>query len=43
MDELEKNKEYGKRPCQKFLLAIGTGLLSIAVVIIMEYIYYYKK
>ena len=26
MDELEKNQEYGKRPYQKFLLAIGAGL-----------------
>ena len=31
MDELEKNQEYGKRPYQKFLLAIGAGLLAIIV------------
>ena len=35
MDVLEKNQEYGKRPYQKFLLAIGAGLLSIVVSIIM--------
>ena len=38
MDELEKNQEYGKRPYQKFLLAIGAGLLAIVVSIIMGYI-----
>ena len=39
MDELEKNQEYGKRPYQKFLLAIGAGLLAIVVsIIIMGYI-----
>ena len=35
MDELEKNQEYGKRPYQKFLLAIGAGLLTIVVAVIM--------
>ena len=38
MDELEKHQEYGKRPYQKFLLAIGAGLLAIVVSIIMGYI-----
>ena len=39
MDELEKHQEYGKRPYQKFLLAIGAGLLAIVVsIIIMGYI-----
>lgn len=38
MDELEKNQEYGKRPYQKFLLAIGTGLLTIVVAVIMGFI-----
>ena len=36
MDDIEKNQEYGKRPYQKFLLAIGTGLVSIIVAIIMS-------
>ena len=38
MDELEKKQEYGKRPYQKFLLAIGAGLLTIVVAGIMAYI-----
>ena len=38
MNELEKNQEYGKRPYQKFLLAIGAGLLTILVALIMRYI-----
>lgn len=37
MDVLEKNQEYGKRPYQKFLLAIGAGLLSIVATVIMAY------
>ncbi|MGL5380946.1 helix-turn-helix domain-containing protein [Clostridium sp.] len=35
MNDIEKNQEYGKRPYQKFLLAIGAGLLSIIVGVIM--------
>ncbi|EGT3605478.1 helix-turn-helix transcriptional regulator [Clostridium perfringens] len=38
MDELQKNQEYGKRPYQKFLLAIGAALLTILVSVIMGYI-----
>jgi transcriptional regulator with XRE-family HTH domain len=38
MDELEKNQEYGKRPYQKFLLAIGAGLLTIVVAVVMKFI-----
>ena len=38
MNELEKNQEYGKRPYQKFLLAIGAGLLAIVVSVIMGFI-----
>ena len=38
MNELEKNQKYGKRPYQKFLLAIGAGLLTILVAVIMRYI-----
>ena len=38
MNELEKKQEYGKRPYQKFLLAIGAGLLTILVAVIMRYI-----
>ena len=39
MDELQKNQEYGKRPYQKFLLAIGAGLLAIIVAVIMKIIF----
>ena len=35
LNQIEKNREYGKRPYQKFLLALGTGLLTIVVAIIM--------
>lgn len=35
LNELEKNREYGKRPYQKFLLAMGSGVLAIVVAIIM--------
>lgn len=38
INEVEKNKEYGKRPYQKFLLAVASGLLAIIVSIIMAYI-----
>ena len=38
MDVFEKNQEYGKRPYQKFLLAVGAGLLAIVVAVIMVYI-----
>lgn len=38
MDDVKKNQEYGKRPYQKFLLAIGAGLLSIIVGVIMSFI-----
>ncbi|MFA9379650.1 MAG: helix-turn-helix transcriptional regulator [Acetanaerobacterium sp.] len=39
LSQIEKNCEYGKRPYQKFLLALGTGLLTIVVAIIMFYIF----
>lgn len=38
MDDIEKNQEYGKRPYQKFLLAIGSGILTIVVAAIMVWI-----
>ena len=38
IDEFEKNQEYGKRPYQKLLLAIGAALLTIVVSIIMAFI-----
>ena len=38
LNDLEKNQEYGKRPYQKFLLAIGSGLFAIIVAVIMGWI-----
>ena len=38
MQELEKNQEYGKRPYQKFLLAIGAALLTIVIAVVMKFI-----
>lgn len=35
LDEIEKAREYGKRPYQKILLAVGAGLLSVVVAWIM--------
>ncbi len=31
LDEIEKAQEYGKRPYQKLLMAIGCGLISFAI------------
>ncbi len=31
LDEIEKSQEYGKRPCQKFLLALLIGLIAFIV------------
>ncbi|MCM1182374.1 MAG: helix-turn-helix domain-containing protein [Roseburia sp.] len=31
LDEIEKAQEYGKRPYQKLLLALGCGLISFAI------------
>ncbi|MCF0148546.1 MAG: helix-turn-helix transcriptional regulator [Clostridium sp.] len=38
INEVEKNQEYGKRPYQRFLLAVASGVLAIIVSIIMIYI-----
>lgn len=35
MDEIEKNREYGKRPYQKFLLAVGAGLITLVVGVVI--------
>lgn len=35
LDEMEKNREYGKRPYQKVLLAIGSGVVTAAVAALM--------
>lgn len=35
LNEIEKSHEFGKRPYQKFLLAMGAGLLAIIISVIM--------
>lgn len=35
MGEIEKNQEYGKRPYQKFLLAVGAGLLTLVIGVVV--------
>lgn len=35
LDEMEKNREIGKRPYQKVLLAIGSGVVTAAVAALM--------
>lgn len=35
LDEITKHREYGKRPYQKFLLAIGAGLITLAILALM--------
>ena len=37
INEIEKHQEYGKRPYQKILLAMGSGLLAVVVSGIMIY------
>lgn len=38
LNEVDKHREFGKRPYQKILLAIGAGLLMLIVAIIMDFI-----
>ncbi len=35
LDELKKNQEIGKRPYQKVLLALGAGLITLVIAVIM--------
>lgn len=35
LDEMEKNREIGKRPYQKVLLAIGSGVVTAAIAALM--------
>ena len=35
LDEIEKAREEGKRPYQKVLLAVGSGVVTIILAIIM--------
>lgn len=38
LSEIEKNREIGKRPYQKALLAIGAGLLTLVIAVAMAYL-----
>ena len=38
LDEIDKQREYGKRPYQKFLLAVGSGLIVIAIAVIVGFL-----
>ncbi|VYU66758.1 helix-turn-helix domain-containing protein [Clostridium paraputrificum] len=38
MDELQKNQEYGKRPYQKIFFAVGAGILTVVVAVIITII-----
>lgn len=35
LDEIQKNREYGKRPYQKILLAIASGVVTLIIAVIM--------
>lgn len=39
LDEIEKQREIGKRPYQKILLAIGAAILSFAVTCLLAVIF----
>lgn len=34
LDEIEKNRENGKRPYQKILLAMGSGIITLIIAVI---------
>lgn len=38
LDEIDKQRETGKRPYQKVLLAIGSGLIAILVCVLMNWL-----
>lgn len=35
LDEIEKNREYGKRPYQKLLYAIASGLIGLVITLVI--------
>lgn len=39
LNETEKNREYGKRPYQKLLMAIGAAILTLAVAAVLLFIF----
>ena len=38
LDEINKQREYGKRPYQKFLLAVGSGLIAVVIAVIIGFL-----
>jgi transcriptional regulator with XRE-family HTH domain len=38
INEIEKHYEHGKRTYQKFLLALGTGVITLVITVIMFYV-----
>jgi transcriptional regulator with XRE-family HTH domain len=38
LDEIEKHQEYGKRPYQKFMLMIGSALITLIICIVLFWI-----
>jgi hypothetical protein len=37
LDEIEKNQEYGKRPYQKLLLALGSALFTLFICLLLAW------
>ena len=40
LDELEKNQELGKRPCQIAMLVALTGMIALAVVLLLRRVFF---
>ncbi len=38
LDEIEKHQEYGKGPYQKFLLMVGSGLITLIICVVLFWI-----
>lgn len=38
LDEMEKNREIGKRPYQKFLLGVATGIITLLLCLLMGWL-----
>ena len=38
LDDIQKQREIGKRPYQKFLLVIGSGLITFAVCVLIRFL-----
>jgi len=43
LDEIAKNREYGKRPYQKVLLALGSGFIALIVGLLWIIILFFMK